>query len=320
MFTPECVSKCKKVSLYVLAGIGVLALIIFGYQIVLRWQGRYYYGVSGLGGGNPVLGAGDFFVKSMGESDERTVNLPPSSVQQEGTLTQRKIIKNGSLDLLVKKAEQAADKIAKIAADFSGFVSYSQIYEVSEGVKAGTVTIRVPADKFDEVIIKIKELAVKVLSESSNTSDVTEQFVDLEARLKNYQAEEQQYLNTLKQAVKVQDILDVSERLYQVRQSIEQLQGQLRYLSSQVDMSTITVSLTSESEVKVFGIYWRPLANLKQSLRGMFEGLTSYVDSIVKFVFSLPVILLWLATIAVLALFGWKVLKFVWKRFFSPKV
>lgn len=323
MISQECLSKTKKVGLYVFAVIGVLSLIFMAYQLVSNWQNRYYYG--GGGGGIGYLGApipavGDFLAKGIANNNENVVVLPPSQVQTEGVLTQRKIVKNGSLSLLVKKAEEAAEKIAKIASDFNGFVSYFGVYEVSEGVKAGTVTIRVPADKFSEATAKIKDLAVKVQSEDSNSSDITEQFVDLESRLKNLRAEEEQYLIILKQAVKVQDILEVSRRLFEVRNNIEQIQGQLKYMSQQVDMSTISVSLTSESEVKIFGIYWRPLANLKQSLRKMFEGLTGYADSLVKFIFALPVMLLWLATAAVVAFLGWKVLRFVWRRFLNKTV
>jgi uncharacterized coiled-coil protein SlyX len=321
MISQECLVKTKKIALYVFAVIGILALVFMVYQSVISWKNRYYYGY-GIGGGAVGLGApvpavSDYLTKEEASSNSNNVISSPA---EEGVLTQRKIVKNGSLSLLVKKAEETAASIAKIASDFNGYVSYSQIYEVSEGVKAGTVTIRLPADKFSEATAKIKELAVKVQNEESNTSDITEQFVDLESRLKNLQAEEQQYLNILKQAVKVQDILEVSQRLFEVRGNIEQIQGQLKYLSQQVDMSTISVSLTSESEVKIFGLYWRPLANLKQSLRKMFEGLTGYVDSLVKLVFALPVMLLWLVTAAVIAFLGWKVLRFVWKKFFSPKV
>ncbi len=317
MFSQECVSKTKKIGLYVFAAIGVAALVFLAYQAVISRQNRYYYGVGGGGGvayvGAPVPAVGDLLTKGVASNSESGVVISPQA--PEGVLTQRKIVKNGSLSLLVKKAEETAGRIAKIADDFKGFVSYSGIYEVSEGVKAGTITIRVPADKFNEATAKIKELAVKVQSEDFNTSDITEQFVDLESRLKNLQAEEQQYLDILKRAVKVQDILDVSQRLFEVRGQIESIQGQLKYMSQQVDMSTISVSLTSESEVKIFGLYWRPLANLKQSLRKMFEGLTGYVDSLVKFIFALPVMLLWLVTVAVVAFFGWKVLRFVWKKF-----
>ncbi len=318
MISQESLSKVKKIGLYVFAVIGVLSLVFMVYQSVISWKNRYYYGLGGgsgveyLGLSNPMKG--DY--AAVGVASENPVYAPQAP---EGVLTQRKIVKNGSLSLLVKKAEETADRIAKIADDFKGFVSYSGIYEVSEGVKAGTITIRVPADKFNEALVKIKDLAVKVQSEESNSSDITEQFVDLESQLKNLQAEEQQYLIILKQAVRVQDILDVSQRLFEVRNSIEQIQGQLKYMSEQVDMSTISVSLTSESEVKIFGLYWRPLANLKQSLRKMFEGLTGYADALVKFIFALPVLLLWLVSVGVIAFLGWKVLRFVWKRFFSPK-
>jgi len=82
-------------------------------------------------------------------------------------------------------------------------------------------------------------------------------------------------------------------------------------------MSVITVALIAEADVEVFGIRWRPLYVLKQSLRSMFGGLTSYVDAMIWFVLYLPVIILWLATGAIIVIVGWKVVKWMKQKFFS---
>ena len=240
-----------------------------------------------------------------------------SETNTDEAVVDRKVIRNGTLSLLVKKTEEAANQIKSFAKDLGGFVDNANIYEVSDTSKGGTVTIRVPAVKFDEAINRIKGLAIKVENEEINVQDVTDQFVDLEARLKNLKAAEEQYLAVLKQAYKVEDILKVHERLTDVRDSIERLAGRIQYLSRQVDMSSITVSLTEEADVKVFGIIWRPLTNLKQAFRSMLEGLADYVDAVVGFILSLPVLILWLATVIAGLWVALRIFRFVKAKFFS---
>jgi hypothetical protein len=229
----------------------------------------------------------------------------------------RKVIKNGSLDLLVKNADDAVRGITTVASTYKGFVDSSNIYEISEGVKQGSVTIRVPGDSFAAAIEDLKKLAVKVRNENSNSQDVTAQFVDLEARLKNMKAEELQYQEIMKRAVKIEDILNVSQRLYIVRGQIEETQGQMNYLSRQIEMSSITISLTSETEVQVFGIVWRPLTVLKQSIRSALTDLTSYVNWLIEALFRLPVLLLKLVVFVVILGVAWRVIVRLKKKFFS---
>lgn len=312
-------AKIKRIGLYFFAIVGIIAVLWFVLQVFFLPVYRY-----GTGGGGPLYlesparsGLSEVFLGEKWGISEETGEMPQETT--EGVLTQRKIIKDGSLQLLVKKAEETAAAIQDIAKRLEGFVSYSYIWEVSEGVKSGTVTIRVPADHFEEAMEEIKKLAIKVERETTNTKDVTEEFVDLEARLKNLRAEEEQYLEIMKEAETVEDALAVAGRLSDVRGRIERIEGQLQYLSRQIEMSTITVSLTSEAEVEVLGIRWRPLFVVKQSLKSTLRGLTGYVDAMVRFIFALPVIALWLATIALFAVLGWRLFSWLRKRFFSKK-
>jgi len=122
----------------------------------------------------------------------------------------------------------------------------------------------------------------------------------------------------MKRAVNINDVLQVQKRLGDVRGQIEQLQGQLNYLSRQIDMSTISVSMTSEADIEVFGIRWQPLFIIKQALRNMLTGLTSYANSMISFLFFLPQLLLWLATIALILYIVWRIIKWLRRKFF-PK-
>ena len=174
-----------------------------------------------------------------------------------------------------------------------------------------------PADSFDEALAQIKTLAIKVDKESANATDITEVFVDLEARLKTLKAQEAQYLKILDQAKTVKDILSVSTDLGYIRSDIERLEGKIRFLSSEVDMSSITVSLTEEADVQLFGIRWRPLFVLKQAVRNMLSGLSGYADSMITFIFLLPTLLLWLATFVAGLWLARKAYRWVKYKFFA---
>ncbi len=226
----------------------------------------------------------------------------------------KKVIRNGSLDLLVKKAEEAIDSISKISDSYKGFIQNSNIYEVSSGVKSGNIVVRIPADSFAKAMDDIKKLAVKVQRENTDSSDVTAQYVDLEAQLKNYKVEEKQYLEIMARASKIDDILNVSSRLADVRGRIERTQGQLNYLSRQVGMSTISVSLTSEAEVEVFGIVWRPLTILKQALKNLLSDLTEFINYVINLVFKLPVMILYLALWGAIIWLAWIILRWAKRK------
>lgn len=229
----------------------------------------------------------------------------------------RKVVRSGMLDLVVNKAEEAAAQAQTLAQQAGGFVESLQIYEVVDGQKSGSVTIRVPADKFRETMDSLKGLAINTENEVVSTQDVTAQYVDIEARLKNMRAEEIQYLSIMERAVKIEDVLNVTQRLSDVRGRIEQLEAQLKLLKAEVEMSSIVVNLTAEGDIEVFGIHWRPLVVVRQAFRDMLESLTEYADQIIKFVFALPVILLWIATWGVGLLIAWKVGNKIKQRWFD---
>jgi len=147
--------------------------------------------------------------------------------------------------------------------------------------------------------------------------DVTRQYIDEQARLRNLHAQEAQYLTILKQAKTVKDTLEVSEKLNGVRGEIEQQQAEFETLSKQVETVAITVSLRSQAEANVFGLQWRPLFEIKLAAMQGLEGLADYASAMFSLVFYLPAILLWLATILAGAFVGWKLLRFGARAIFT---
>jgi len=296
-----------------LIGIAVVIIVLFALD-GLKGSGPQPFGFNSKGVGGASIDAEYGFA---GESVARLGISPPINDGFLGDIedvTDRQIIKNGSLDLVVDNTEESIDSITVIAKGNDGFVENVSVYESGKDKKRGNVTVRVPAEKFDTVFDALKDLAIKVTGENVNTRDVTEEFIDLEARLSSEKKAEAQYLIVLNRAYTIEDILAVREKLTQTRQNIERYQGRLNYLSRQIDMSTISVSLTSEAEVKVFGIIWNPLTVAKQSLQAMFVGFANYINFLIALVFAIPVLIVWIITVAIIIWALWKIARGIKRR------
>ena len=238
-----------------------------------------------------------------------------ASASAEGS-ADRKMIRTSSLDMVVQHPAEAAEKIRALAERVGGFLVSSEM-RGGEDATAGSLTIRVPAARFEEARAEIRKLGLRVESEKIEAQDVTRQYVDQEASLRNLRAEEVQYLGILKQAHTVEDTLDVSEKLSNVRGQIEQQQAEFNALSKQVETVAIAVSLRAEAEARVFGLNWRPLYQMKMALRDGLDGVGDYASSMTALLFYLPAVLLWLATILVGAGIGWKILRWAGRRVFG---
>lgn len=225
------------------------------------------------------------------------------------------MVRTANLSLIVKSPAQCSDKIIQVAQAAGGFLVSSQVSGSTDAPFA-SLTIRVPAARFEEVRSQIRRLAVHFDSESVEAQDVTKQYVDEEARLRNLRAEEQQYLAILRKAATVKDTLEVGDKLNEVRGTIEERQAEFDALSKQIETVAVNVTLRAEADAQVLGLHWRPLYQLKISAREGLDGIADYLSSIAAFVFYLPTILLWMFTILAIAAIGWRILRWVVKVFF----
>lgn len=160
----------------------------------------------------------------------------------------RKIIENISLDLQVEDVSQAFERVKAIADGAGGFVLDSS--RTTQDPPQADVTIRVPSAASEGVLEQLRGLAVKVEKENSKAQDVTEEYTDLQARLRNSRAVEAQYLDMLNQAKSIPDMLSIQDRLTQVRLEIEQLQGQANAIDTLSSLATISVHLHTEPVVE----------------------------------------------------------------------
>ena len=238
----------------------------------------------------------------------------PSPSQED--LADRKMIRTSSLEMVVQRPTEVGEKIRALAEREGGFLVSSEM-RGEQDATGGSLTIRVPAARFEEVRAEIRKLGLRVESETIEAQDATRQYVDQEANLRNLRAEEAQYLRVLKQAQTVKDTLEVSEKLSDVRGQIEQHQAEFNALSKQVETVAITVSLRAEAEARVFGLNWRPLYRMKMAMRDGLDGVADYASSMTAFLFYLPAVLLWLGTILVGAGLGWNVLRWAGRRVFG---
>jgi len=220
---------------------------------------------------------------------------------------ERKVIQNASLSMVVSKAREAVDVIKGFAAKWNGFVEYANIYETNDDRVAGSITIRVPSKNLEDVMRDIKGIAVKVTHENINAQDVTKQFVDLEARLRNLKAQEEQYLLILKRAEKIADILSVTQSLNGTRENIERLQAEMNYLSAQIEMASISVELIAEADVKILGVVWNPMQEIKRALNDLVESLVQFANGVISFIFFIPTLALWFLIVWLGGWIIWKV-------------
>ncbi len=196
-----------------------------------------------------------------GDEAYRPGALPPTE--------ERMIVRTGEMSLVVEDVAQASEEIAQLARRFDGYVVSSRISGEEEEMR-GWISIRVPDERFDQALAELRNLAVRVKSESTSSQDVTEEYIDLKSRLKNAEATEQQYLALLEKAEDVEDILRIYESLSRVRQEIEQIKGRMQYLERTSSMSLISVHLEPESTAKpLVRAGWSALEALKSAVRGI---------------------------------------------------
>ncbi len=173
------------------------------------------------------------------------------------SLIDRKITRTATLELSVEDVGAAVQKVDTIATTAGGYLSGSSVFVDQQSPDSGasrrtqtaTVTVRVPADAFSSVMSQLRGIAKEVQSETSQASEVTAEYTDLQARLRNLQATEQRYLELMGRAEAIPDILTVQERLNSVRLEIEQVQGRINVLNDLTNLATITVQLTPPAAV-----------------------------------------------------------------------
>ncbi|HYU97224.1 MAG TPA: DUF4349 domain-containing protein [Pyrinomonadaceae bacterium] len=231
----------------------------------------------------------------------------------------RKILRNGELTLEVPAPEEAERKITSIADAAGGFVvtSESKQHETGDPPKQYlevNLVIRVPEAQFQTAFDQILSLGSRVIQNKTTGEDVTEEFIDLEARIRTQKALEVQFLEIMKQATKVPDALEVQRQIAEVRTEIEKLEGRKRFLENRASLSTITVSLQSPAAIAVNTSSFR--RNVREAVGDGVDLTIAIVLFLIRFVIVIiPIFLLLILPIGLLVRFFWRrTLKSSWSR------
>ena len=196
--------------------------------------------------------------RSMGGTAATELNQkdasPPAGASSAPVGFGRSVIRTARVAVEVEQYDAAVRRLLDIAEGAGGFIADSSYSEV-EGRPQGEFTLRVPAGQFAAAIKEVEAAGV-VRQRQISAQDVTEEFVDLDARRRNLERHEQQLLSFMDRATKVTDLLALEQELSRVRGQIEQIAGRMRYLSHNVEMASITVALSERAKaVKPQGLW-----------------------------------------------------------------
>jgi len=159
-------------------------------------------------------------------------------IKEEIKETERKIIKNGTISIDVKNINEAEKNIEKEAKKFEGYISSSSLY-----TNYGTIVVKIPSEKFDDFLNIVPSFG-KITYKSINVEDVTKKYYDLERRIENKKILQQRYQNYLRNATRVEDLLNIERELNNVTSEIESLELEFKNLSHLIAFSTLTINIS----------------------------------------------------------------------------
>ncbi len=247
----------------------------------------------GAGGGAP----------SVVEAPAQPAAEPPLSAEDAYNSTgqvaqERLVIENADLTIVIQDPKARMKEISDLAQEMGGFVVSSNLYQntssTGKEVPQGSIVIRVPSEKLDEALAKIKEGAIDVPTENRSGQDVTSQYVDLQAQLTAKQAAEKKLLEIMDKATRAEDVLAIYLQVQTVQTEIEQLKGQIKYLEESAAMSAISVQLIAEESTQPIVVGpWKPEGAAKEAIQDLIFFFQNFVDFLIRFVLlTLPALIL----------------------------
>lgn len=253
--------------------------------------------------GDSLETAGTSAEMDDGDADESTREEGASEVDVSfEAVDERKVIRRASLQLHASDTRAAFDEIVRLIESAGGFVAKAHVhpFDGEEGAQPDIeMTLRVPADDLTSTMTAVKNVADEVVSETQGAEDVTAQFVDLDARLRNLQALEVELRALLEEVRKQPDadpekLLTVFNELSSVRGQIEQIQGQLNILEDLTSLATLEVRMSQTPEAApIIDQEWQPLVTAREAVSSLVSSLQGVADWGINFaLFVLPMLLL----------------------------
>ena len=166
--------------------------------------------------------------------------------------TNRKIIKNADVRLLVKDTNTAVSRATQVISDLGGYIISSRIWYqdyYGNNLMYATITLGIPVDEFEHALNRLRDLSIRVLDENASGEDVTDQYVDLQSQLANLEATRARIQEFLQDAKTIDEALRINQELANIEAQIEQIKGRMNFISDRSAFSTITVNFEPEFPV-----------------------------------------------------------------------
>ena len=211
---------------------------------------------------------------------------------------ERLVIENADLAIVVEDPKARMAEITQLANEFGGYVVSSNLYQsytsLGKEVPEATIVIRVPSERLDEALTRIKEGAVEVDYENRSGQDVTSIYVDLQSQLKAKQAAEKKLLEILDTAARAEDVLAIYLQVQTIQTEIEQLKGQIKYYEESAALSSISVRLIAEEGTQPIAVGpWKPEGAAKDAVEDLIRFAQNFTEFLIRFVvFTLPALVL----------------------------
>ncbi|CZH12562.1 DUF4349 domain-containing protein [Legionella pneumophila] len=298
----------KKIILYLFVAIGVYAVLLFAYNMLINRAGQTSYG------GAPAMGSAYPTVEKVnavpgGSGDS---NNNPSASEQ---VMKGMIIRNANITLEVNDPAKVIDEIMQMAEREGGYAVNSNLRQDSfyVGGNIAQISIRIPSNRLNNVLQNLKSLAVKVIEESITSEDITRQYVDLESELKNYRVAKDQLNKIMQGAKNTSDVLAVYQQLSETQRKIDVIEGQIKYYKESVAYSLITIYLQINPAIKnAQNSTWQISEVVRKSYQALIEHLRQFIYGFIEFVILfVPMILLW----GIIALLVFWIGRAVYSRF-----
>jgi len=302
LYIHEGEEEMKRILFIILAVVAVFLVIGFTFSMTTLRSPRLLdnasSGVSpfGYGGGAPAVEAPMPAADSFAAEESARQALSNSDTQQQ--TQERLVIQNADLAIVVKDPRARMQEISDLATEFGGFVVSSNLYQsftpAGKEIPEASIVIRVPVERLDEALAKIKEGAVDVDYENRSGEDVTNVYVDLQSQLRAKQAAEAKLLEIMEDATRAEDVLAIYIQVQSVQTEIEVLKGQIKYYEESAALSAISVRLIAEEGTQPIEVGpWKPEGAAKDAIQDLIFFFQGFVDFLIRFVLlTLPALVL----------------------------
>ncbi len=243
-------------------------------------------------------GQADYVEEAVMVESEREADMGVGSASMTSSnVPDRMIVRTVQMSVVVEDTDVMLSQVQALVATHGGYVAASNRWLSGEQAYA-SVTVRIPADKLDLALGVLRDASISVENESSSGDDVTEEYVDISARLKNLEAAEEELLALLTEVRKnrgsAEDVLAIYNRMIELRAQIESLKGRQQYLEKSAALATVHLEIRPKQQpgTIVQPAKWNPLVTASNALRAFVELLQILLDVLIWLLVLSPVILI----------------------------